>query len=121
MAHLLIVRGLPGSGKSTFAKSIKGYSHYEADQHFTDASGNYRFDRSKLREAHEDCQDRVKRALDHGDNVVVSNTFTQLWEIKPYTEMGHPYTIVTCEGNYGNIHGVPDEAVKRMADRWEFV
>ena len=34
---LTLVIGLPGSGKSTYAKGIPGASHYEADMYFIDA------------------------------------------------------------------------------------
>ena len=43
---LYIVRGIPGSGKSTFAKTLGGI-HIEADQYFVDGDGNYNFDGSK--------------------------------------------------------------------------
>ena len=44
MKNLYIVRGLPGSGKSTFARSIaKPYQIFEADQYFM-KKGKYNFD-----------------------------------------------------------------------------
>lgn len=48
--ELLLIRGLPGSGKSTMAKEYAkaGYVHCEADQFF-EIDGQYRFDASKLR------------------------------------------------------------------------
>jgi adenylate kinase family enzyme len=36
---LYIVRGIPGSGKSTFAKTLGGI-HIEADQYFVDKIGS---------------------------------------------------------------------------------
>jgi len=48
MSYLVIIRGLPGSGKSTFAKKFveKGFKHYEADMWMVDKDGNYSFDPS---------------------------------------------------------------------------
>jgi adenylate kinase family enzyme len=51
---IYIVRGCPGSGKSTFAKTLGGI-HIEADQYFVDADGNYNFDGSKIKNAHAWC------------------------------------------------------------------
>ena len=56
---LYIVRGIPGSGKSTFAKTLGG-QHFEADMYFIDESGNYKFDITEIKLAHEWCQGMVK-------------------------------------------------------------
>ena len=82
---LTLVRGLPGSGKSTFANWIwNEYAICEADKFFVDNEGNYNFDATKLREAHEWCRNAVEtRMKDNQANpqfypeIVVSNTFTQ--------------------------------------------
>ena len=45
---LFLVRGLPGSGKSSFAIHIwNEYAVCEADKFFYDKEGNYNFDPSK--------------------------------------------------------------------------
>ena len=58
---LFIVRGVPGSGKSTFAKHIwNEYAICEADKYFVDReTGEYKFDATKLKEAHEWCRNQV--------------------------------------------------------------
>ena len=96
--NLYIVRGLPGSGKSTFARSIaKSYQVFEADQYFI-KGGKYNFDPSKLKDAHNDCKQRVARRMRENlfnsiffSNIVVSNTFTQDWEMKYYRSIGKRY------------------------------
>jgi len=46
MKELFLLRGLPGAGKSTLAKSI-GPINIEADQYFIDSDGEYKFDALK--------------------------------------------------------------------------
>ena len=125
---LKILRGLPGSGKTTLAKYIASDCHklifvFEADQYFEDEDGNYKFDITKLSDAHKWCQKITKEYLKLGFDVIVSNTFTQLWEMQPYIdicmEMQTRFEVIKVIGNYKNIHGVPEETVNRMKSRWE--
>jgi predicted kinase len=120
--HLFLIRGLPGSGKSTIASSFAGFHHFEADMFFMQ-DGVYKYDASKIKQAHEWCQQAVRNALDIGGDVVVSNTFTRWDEMKPYfdlaLEFGIDPNVMTAQGNFGNVHGVPDEVIRRMRDRWE--
>jgi len=58
--QLILLRGLPGSGKSTFANLLGGI-HVEADQYFIQ-DGEYKFDASKLKQAHNWCKLRVEHS-----------------------------------------------------------
>lgn len=122
MNKLIIIRGLPGSGKSTLAKSLSGFVHLEADMYF-DGPDGYTFEGSRIKDAHAWCQREVLSCLEDGNDVVVSNTFTQHWEMKPYLEIaqqcGASVQVVICKGNFKNVHGVPEEKIREMADRWE--
>ena len=86
---LFVVRGLPGSGKSTYAKTlVQPSAHFEADQYFV-RGGKYNFDPSKLKDAHADCLARTRKAMVEGKHkrVAVSNTFTMKWEVQPYIDL----------------------------------
>jgi len=123
---LYIIRGLPGSGKSTLGTALtNGSGHvYSADDYFMDFDGNYNFDPSKLSAAHEGCKDGVRNALEKGYSpVAVANTFSQKWEADPYFVMAgeNKYTVVVieCQSEFGSEHGVPAATVAAMATRWE--
>ena len=129
---LTIVRGLPGSGKSTFANFIwNDYAICEADKFFYDSEGHYLFDPSKLKEAHKWCQEEVEKRMQENRNnpqyypeIVVSNTFTQEWEMQAYFDLAKKYDYkvfsIIVENRHGNtnIHGVPDDTLKKMRDRF---
>lgn len=127
--ELFLLRGLPGSGKSTLAAQLGG-SLVEADRYFMQY-GEYKFDASKLKEAHAWCRDQVRKWMEVDnagydvDRIVVSNTFTQEWEMKPYYELAEKYGYrvhsIVVENRHGgkNVHNVPDEAIDRMRKRFE--
>ena len=128
---LYLVRGLPSAGKSTFAKTLGGI-HIEADQYFVDGNGNYNFDGSKIKLAHEYCRTQTEAWMKtdgtqvNVDKIVVSNTFTQFWEMEPYFELAEKYGYKTfsivVENRHGGVnqHGVPEEKLEQMRNRFEF-
>lgn len=115
---LYIVRGLPGSGKSTFAKTL-GCFHVEADMFFI-KNRKYTFNKDFVGQAHDWCFRTVEEALAMGLDVVVSNTFTTRREVERYVVMATKYgrhTIYRMMEDYGNTHDVPQEALDRMKNR----
>jgi len=121
--RLVLIRGIPGSGKSTLAQSMSeqyGYIHLEADMQF-ELDGEYVFERSRIAEVHKWCLDQTKTYLDKGLDVVVSNTFTQAWEMKPYIELidHDAISIIECTGKFKSIHGIPDETLEHMKIRFQ--
>jgi len=56
---LILVRGVSGSGKTTYAKKLinddPSLSHYEADMFFY-TNGSYNFNPFKLKDAHAWCK-----------------------------------------------------------------
>jgi predicted kinase len=124
MKELFLLRGLPGSGKSTLAESLGG-SHMEADKYFT-YEGKYEFDVTKLKDAHDWCQNAVRVFMENKNKrVVVSNTFTQEWEMQPYFDLAekHGYRVYSLivENRHGGVneHGVPEDKLKLMKKRFE--
>jgi predicted kinase len=127
--RLYIIRGLPGAGKSTLAEKMAAHVN-SADDYFMHGD-EYRFDPSKLGEAHADCQRKTQRALSTGEDVAVANTFTQRWEIEPYLKLAADAGCCVCVVNVfdgglsddelaeRNTHGVPLEAIEAMRARYE--
>lgn len=123
MAKMVLIRGLPGAGKSTYArKNYPGYLHFEADMFFENTNGTYVYDRDLIAAAHDWCYGNTAKALRYGFDVVVSNTFCAYWEIEKYLMLRYlvnaEIEIIELHTQYGSIHGVPDEAVDRMKERW---
>lgn len=122
--NLVLIRGLPGSGKSTLAKTLcynPDWMHFEADM-FWMQDGEYKFDATRLREAHEWCQEKTRDCLSQYIDVVVSNTFTTVKEMRPYFEIAREFDIVpnvfVAQNNFGNTHNVPEETLKKMRARF---
>lgn len=143
MKKMIVMRGLPGSGKSTevtkiianFCNSHLGYSTVvcSADHFFLDSNGEYHFNPKMIGDAHAACKEKAQKFMNAGvDLVIIDNTNTQYWEYQPYLTMAETYNyeveIVKVGGilpenvelyAQRNTHGVPKEAIKRMAERFQ--
>jgi energy-coupling factor transporter ATP-binding protein EcfA2 len=123
---LILLRGLPGSGKSTLAETIGG-EHVEADQYFM-VQGQYQFQPEKLKQAHEWCRNQVQDWMFlNVPLIVVSNTFTQEWEMEPYFQLGEKFgyrvsSVIVENRHFGqNSHGVPADKLDAMRKRFEIM
>jgi NEDD4-binding protein 2 len=128
MKTLFLVRGVPGSGKSTLVEALAAWD-ISADDYHTDADGNYNWKPENVKKAHQWCQREVESAMQSNDiaHISVHNTFTQEWEMKPYFDLAKQYgyrvTTLIVENRHGstNVHNVPEETIQKMKDRFEII
>jgi predicted kinase len=132
VGDLILLRGVPGSGKTTLGNIILFNTQsniqdvLSADNFFVNEKGEYIFEATKLKEAHNDCQVKCAERMRHQfSKIVVANTFTQEWEMEPYFTMAERYNYrihsVIVENRHGNknVHNVPDEKISEMTNRFE--
>ena len=145
---LILLRGIPGSGKSFTAKQLAPTSQIFSTDDFW--GSEYTFNPALLGRAHNWNQQRVEKAMSQGVSpVVVDNTNITQKELNPYIEMakanGYSIQIKESESPWWkkissylndkqqfkseiedaakfltnkNQHGVPLEAITRMLNRW---
>lgn len=127
---IILLRGLPGSGKSTLAQVLKDSQSVtlSVDDYFTDKDGNYNFIFSENHKAYEACVKNTEDAIKKGvKKIFIHNTFTMEWEMEPYfklaTDYNYPIFVVTVENRFKhkNIHGVSNEQLKKMAEKYKVV
>lgn len=131
---LFLIRGLPGSGKTTEAKRLlrEGrVQHAVAADDWFERDGRYRFNPRELSSAHRDCLQRATEALERGESVAVHNTFSRRWEAQPYIDLAarteaalfvvdlFDAGLVDADLAARNVHGVPATVIRRMRERWE--
>ena len=129
----IIIRGIPGFGKSTLAEKLaKEYVICSADKYFISSKGKYNFNFKKLSEAHKQCKLNFENAVNKNKNVIIDNTNISLWEFKKYIEFAfeNNYHVKIIEFECNNLdealklgvrnkHGVPKEKIIEMYNKWD--
>lgn len=121
--EVVVMRGVPGSGKSWLStKMFTDHAVSSADSFFY-KNGVYTWDRTKLGEAHSYSLRTFVEALQSGRSVVVDNTNVTAIEMAPYVALAKMFGAklriirVECDPNIAaqrNTHGVTLDTILRM-------
>lgn len=126
---LVILRGLPGSGKSSLAQVLSEegkYPVFSIDDYFTDSEGNYQFIYNENYKAYALCEMNCMQAMEAGvKKIFIDNVFSLDWELEPYVQLASAYKyrlfVLTVEKRHEgeNIHGIEAEQIERMAEKYK--
>ncbi|KAM3964994.1 uncharacterized protein ACR2FA_000887 [Aphomia sociella] len=139
----IIMRGVPGSGKSNLARKIVEsvigsapndfHTHVFSTDDYFYVRGTYKFNKNYLSEAHTWNQNRVRAATDMAlSPIIIDNTNIEDWEMEPYLKYSvrNGYIIEIMEPNTPwakkasqcarkNVHNVPLSTIQRMLDNYK--
>lgn len=131
MKALIILRGLPGAGKTTLANILSEDGKYPVisiDDYFTDKDGRYQFIHSENHKAYAQCLSNTESAMMRGvSKIILHNVFSLEWEMEPYFKMaeekGYAVFVATIENRHkgANHHFVSDAQIKKMAEKYRVV
>ena len=130
MLSLIILRGLPGAGKTTLAKLLSEnnkWPRFSIDSYFTDPvtnEYNFQFENNHL--AYKNCEEQTKTAMENKtEKIFIDNVFSLDWEIEPYFKLASIYNysvfVVTVENYHSNknSHSISDEQLQKMAAKYK--
>lgn len=127
---VVILRGLPGSGKTSLSKMFRAHQYISMDLFWTRGATPYKFDYEKLPEAIRWTRTQFSNALNSAgaDLIVVDNTNYAKQHFQYFLDeadrVGATVHIVHVERpleDLSNQHGVPEDKVLQMAEKWEHV
>lgn len=126
---LILLRGLPGSGKTTLANLLsesKKYPVFSVDDYFTDPKGNYHFKFEENHLAYKRCEENTRKSMiANTEKIFIHNTFTIDWELETYFKLAEEFNyqihVLTVENYHGtkNVHDVSEEQIKKMAEKYK--
>lgn len=129
---VIILRGVPGNGKSTLASLLATISTLAnlkceiccADDYFMDQDGAYKYDPEKIGGAHLWCQRKFHDALfNNVDLVIVANTSTRERDVNHYRkqaiEFDYKVFVLLVENWHQGIdlHNVPENVKQSMKEQ----
>lgn len=129
--RIIIMRGLPGSGKSTITREMISFDVHpfeicSSDSFFVNDKGVYVFDPRLLGINHKKCFRQYiefVRTLSERGTILVDNTNTVVTDLAPYCRVAEAYDIpfaiveLICDPVVSfnrNVHGVPMEVIYGM-------
>ncbi|MDD5648867.1 MAG: AAA family ATPase [Candidatus Nanoarchaeia archaeon] len=122
---LVILRGLPGSGKSSLA-SLLSKAICSADDYLINREGEYIWTESRVIQAHEWCKRKCERFMKKQISlVVIDNVSVKSKDMRPYRKLAKEYgykvySVIVENRHKGiNTHNVSKEIMKSMRKKFE--
>ncbi len=131
---LIIIRGLPSSGKSTLAKLLLlgGGETICSDDYMTTPDGEYHFSRSGFVEAHRLCQQDCEALMQGAVSpIILHNNMGEAWEAEVYFKLATSYGYSTMVLNLydsglndselcaRSLHGMPQHLIQKVRQKWD--
>lgn len=127
--EVVLMRGISGSGKSTYIKNnLNDHKICSADHYFINDNNEYIFDVNKLTEAHICCMKKYLNLLiNDEEKIVVDNTNLKPEEYAPYIQvalsMDYKVKIIEVHTSMdkclkNNNHGVTDIVLQRQLSNY---
>jgi uridine kinase len=121
---VIIVRGVSGVGKTTFANIVAEPKVVCTADDYFEQGGKYNFDPTKLGEAHKQSMNRFDQALMNPavKNIVVANTNVKPTDYQYYVDKANEagvkviYVVLEKRHDNPNVHSVPDHVLQRQHD-----
>jgi len=124
--YLFIVRGIPGSGKTSLAELLAPSMNICTADDYHMKDGKYDWIPENVGKAHTWCQSKAERLMEENMTpVVIANTSTTVKEMQPYYDLAERFgyqvysIIVENRHNGVNVHEVPEETLEKMKTRFD--
>lgn len=125
MNILYIVRGIPGSGKSTLIKKITK-NIVELDDYYNEKYGYYKFSYDEVPQSHKYALNKIeKMMIDKLDEIAVIDSFIKNKDFDQYKKLAIKYNYQPIEiivhSDFKDIHNVPIKRLEEMCNEFEFI
>lgn len=129
MKEVVIIRGVAGSGKSTFANLLAqghGAKIVEADKYAYNEHGVYDWKFEDLSSYHRKAMAEFDNHIENSENMIIVSNVSARWQDFKYyfnkaKEAGYKVTTLVVENrnDTNSVHGVPDETLKNMREKFQ--
>lgn len=123
---LIIIRGIPGSGKTTFAKLLVDNDYICTADDYHIINGKYIWKQENIAAAHRYCQQKCQMLMKkQTSKIVIANTSVTNKEIQAYYDLAKQYdykvfSIIVENRHQGKSeHNVPDETLIKMLQNFD--